>query len=104
VRGGGLAGGQEGQPGGVTAAGGQAEAAGRAEERVRDLGQNARPVAGLRVASLRAPVVQVTQDGEGLGDRVMGAPTGQVGDEADAAGVVLVAAVVQPPAFPVVPR
>jgi hypothetical protein len=34
----------------------------------------------------------------------MGPPAGQVGDEADAAGVVLVAAVIQPLVAPVMSR
>jgi hypothetical protein len=88
----------------VEAGCGQAEPAGRAEERVGELGEDARPVAGLRVASLGAAVVQVAQHREGLGHRVMGPPAGQVGDEADAAGVVLVVAVVQPLVAPVMSR
>ena len=103
LRGGALAGGQESQAGRVTAGGGQAETAGRTEKRIGDLGEDARPVPGLRVAALRAAVVQVAQDGEGLGHRVMGAPPGQVSDEADPAGVMFVTAVVQPQSFLVAP-
>ena len=87
--------GQEDQPGRVAARGGQAEAAGGAEQGVRHLRQDAGPVTGVRVAALGAAVVQVPQHGERLGHGVMGPAPGQVGDKPDAARVVLVLAVVQ---------
>ncbi len=88
-------GGQERHPGRVAARLRQPEAAGLAEQLVGDLGQDAGPVAGIRVAPLRAAVIQVPQHGERLGDDLVAAASGQVRDEADAAGVVLVAAVVE---------
>ena len=89
-------GGQERHPGRVAAGLGQAEPADRTEHLVRDLGQDAGPVAGIRVGALGAPVIQVPQHGERLRHGLMGAAAGQVGDEPDATGVVLVPAVVQP--------
>jgi hypothetical protein len=63
--------GQEHHPGRIAARGGQLEAARRAEERVRDLGQDAGAVTRVRVAALGAAVLQVAQHGQGLGYRVV---------------------------------
>src|ERR1019366_2786801 len=87
--------GQERHSGRVAPGCWQVEPADLAEERVRDLGGDARAVAGFAIAALGAPVLQVAQDGEGLGDDVMIAATGQVSNEPDAARVVLKAAVVK---------
>jgi hypothetical protein len=89
--------GQEDEPGGVAAGGGQAERAGGAEQGVGDLGQDASPITGVRVAALGAAMVQVPQHGEGLGDGLVGAAAREVGHEAHATGVVLKLAVVQSP-------
>jgi len=62
-----IVGGQEHHAGRVTAGGRKLEAAHRAEERVGDLGQDAGPVARVRVAALRAAVLQVAEHGQGLG-------------------------------------
>ncbi len=87
--------GQEHHPGRVAARIRQPESAGVAEHLVGDLGQDPGPIAGFRVAALRSPVIQVPQHGEGLGHDLVAAATGQVRHEADAAGVVLVTAVVE---------
>ena len=86
---------QERDAGRVAAGLRQREAAGRPVEPVGNLGQDARAVTGVRVGALGAPVVEVAQDGQGLGDDVVAAPPGQVGHEADAARVVLEPAVIQ---------
>src|SRR5262249_46650492 len=69
--------------------------AGGAEQGVRHLGEDAGPVPGAGVAALGAAVVEVPQHGERLRHGVLGPAPGQVGDEADAAGVVLELAVVE---------
>ncbi len=89
---------QEGDAGRVRSRCGQRKAARRPVEAVGNLGQDACPVAGVRVAALRTPVVKVAQDGQALGHDVVAAPPGQVGHEADAARVMLELAVVQAPA------
>jgi hypothetical protein len=61
-----------------------------------DLDQASGAVAHQRIGAYRAPVVEVYEDLEALRDDVVGLPTAHVGDEADAAGVVLVPRVVQP--------
>ena len=66
-----------------------------AQEAVRHLHEDAGAVAGCRLAAARAAVQQVDQDAQPLlDDRVRPAAL-DVDDEADAAGVVLVAGVVQ---------
>ncbi len=88
-------GGQEDKPGGVVAGRGQAELTGGAEQGVRHLGQDARPVAGIRVAALGAAMVEIPQHGERLGHGLVCPAAGQVRDKADAARVVLEPAVIQ---------
>ncbi len=88
---------QERDAGRVAAGLWQREAAGRPVEPVGNLGQDARAVTGVRIAALGPPVVEVAQDGQGLGDDVVAAPPRQVGHEADAARVVLESAVIQAP-------
>ena len=67
---------QEDHPGRVGARPGQREAAGGAEEGVRDLGEDARAVPGAGIAALRAPVLQVAQHGQRAGHDVMTAAAG----------------------------
>ena len=88
-------GGQERHPGGIPARLRQGELALRTEEDVRNLGNDAGAVAGLRVAALGAPVVQVPQHSERFGNDVVVTAAGQVGDEPDSARIVLETAVVQ---------
>ena len=65
------------------------------EELVRNLNQDARAVARLRIAAAGAAMRQVDQDLNALQDDVVRLLALDVGDKADAAGVVLVARVVQ---------
>ena len=67
-----------------------------AQERVGDLHQDAGAVAGVGLGAGGAAVVEVAQGGEGLGHDVVAGLAGQGRDEGDAAGVVLVARVVEP--------
>ena len=85
----------EGQADRIGAWSGQRETAYGAEERVRHLGEDPGPVAGARVAALRAAVFQVTQHLQGTGHHVMTAPAGQVRDETDAARIMLESGVVK---------
>ena len=62
---------------------------------VGDLDQDAGAVAHQLVGAHRTAVIQVLQDLQTLLDDVVRARTLDVGDEADAAGIVLVARVVQ---------
>ena len=66
------------------------------EELVRDLDQNARPVARLRVAAAGAAVGEVDEDLDALADDLVRAFATDVGDEADAAGIVFVDGTVEP--------
>ncbi|GAA3238302.1 hypothetical protein GCM10020256_58510 [Streptomyces thermocoprophilus] len=83
--------GEEGDADGVAAGGGQVESGHFAEEGVGDLGEDARTVTGVRLGAGGATVLQVAQDCEGLLDQGVGRLAGEGRDEADAAGVVLVA-------------
>ena len=74
---------------------GQLEVDDLAEERVRDLQQDAGAVAGVRLGAGRAAVLEVAQRGDRLGDDVVAGLAGQGGDERDTAGVVLVESVVE---------
>ena len=65
------------------------------EEIVRDLHEDAGAVTGLLVASARAAVGEIDEDLERLVDDVVGFDALEVADEAHAAGVALVARVVQ---------
>ena len=87
--------GEEGDADGVGAGLGQLEAGGLAEEGVGDLGEDARAVAGVGLGAGGAAVFQVPQNGECLVDQRVARLTGERGHEADAAGVVLVARVVE---------
>ena len=66
-----------------------------AQEPVRHLNQDAGAVAGVRLAAARAAVQQVDEDLQPLLDDAVRAAALDVDDEADAAGVVLVARIVQ---------
>jgi hypothetical protein len=63
------------------------------------LEQDARTVAHQRVGADRAAVVQVQEDLQALLDDLVAPPALHVHDEAHAAGVVLVAAVIQAEPF-----
>ena len=78
--------------------GGQGEAELRAlarEKLVRDLDQEAGAVAGFRIAAAGAAMRQVDQDLNALDDDVVRFLALDVGDKANAAGIVLVARVVE---------
>ena len=76
-------------------AGGQLEAGDGAEERVRDLREDAGAVAGAGVGADRAAVLQVAQRVEGGVDDVVPGGAAQGGDHRQAAGVLLAARVVE---------
>ncbi len=63
------------------------------QELVRDLNENARAVARERVGADGAAMLEVLEDGERVGDELVRRPPLEIGDEADAAGVVLAFAV-----------
>ena len=65
------------------------------EELVRDLNQNAGAIAGLRIAAACAAMGQVEQNLYALHDDVVRFLALDVGDKANAAGIVLVARVVE---------
>ena len=66
------------------------------EELVRDLDEDAGAVAGDRVGADGTAVLEVLQDGERVLDELVRLLALEVGDEADAAGVVLAARIEQP--------
>ena len=83
----------------------QLSALGR-EELVRHLRQDAGAVAGQRIAAAGAAVRQIDQDLQARADDLMALLAAHVDDEADAAGVVLLArdrrallAAAEPPVF-----
>ena len=65
------------------------------EELVRDLDQHAGAVAGFRIAAAGAAMRQVDQDLNALDDDVVRFVAFDVGNEADAAGIVLMAGIVK---------
>ncbi len=65
------------------------------EEVVGDLHKHARAVAGQRVGADRATVLEVLKDTQRVGDDLMRLAPLHVGDEADAARVVLVRGVIK---------
>ena len=67
----------------------------RREKFVRHLHEDAGPVSGQGIAAAGTPVRQVLEDLEPLLDDVVGAHALHLGDESDAAGVVLRAASVE---------
>ena len=66
-----------------------------AEERVRQLDQNAGAVAGQRIGADRATVTQITQYAQAAGDDVVALAVLDVGEKPDPAGIVFVPWVVQ---------
>ena len=58
------------------------------EELVRDLDQDAGAVAGARVGADRAAMLEIAQDGEGILDQLVRGAALDVGNEADAAGIL----------------
>ena len=66
-----------------------------AQQAVRHLDQAAGAVAHQRVCPDRAPVVEIDQDLQPLGDDVVRFPALDIGDEADATGVVLVPRIIE---------
>ena len=65
------------------------------EELMRDLHQDSGAVAGARIGAHRAAVLEIDQDREGVFDDLMGLASLDVGDEADAAGVLVERGVVK---------
>ena len=65
------------------------------EEIVRDLGQHAATVAERRVRTDRAAMVEIDQDLQALFENVVRLAVLHVGDEADAAGIVLLGGIVK---------
>ena len=66
------------------------------EEPVRDLHQDAGAVAGARVGADRAAMLQIAEDGERVLDQPMRFPALDVGDEPDAAGILVERGIVEP--------
>jgi hypothetical protein len=88
--------GQEDQASRVAALGREVKFTYGTEELIRDLRHDPGAVAGIRVTALGPAVLQVAQHRQRARHGVMTAVAGQVGHEPDAAGIVLVAAVIQP--------
>jgi hypothetical protein len=65
------------------------------QEFVRHLHENARPVTRVGLATARAAVIQLHQRANGVADDAVGFFAFDVGDEADAAGVVFELRVVE---------
>ena len=85
---------QESQADRVAASFGEREAGDCAEESVRDLREDARAVAGVRVSARRAAVLEVAQDPQGAGHHVVAAFGREVRDETHTTGVMFEPAVV----------
>ena len=66
------------------------------EELVRDLHQDAGAVAGARIGADRAAMLEIAQDGERVLDQLVGLAALDVGNEADAAGILVERRVVEP--------
>ena len=81
------------------ACGGKLEAergAGRAQESVGHLEQDASTVTGVFFTAAGTAVLKIGEDGQRLTDDAVGFATLHVGNEADATGIVLMGRVVQP--------
>ena len=65
------------------------------EEGVRNLHQNAGAVAGARIGADRAAVFEIAENAERVGDDLVRFPALDVGDEADAAGILFQAGIVE---------
>jgi hypothetical protein len=82
----------EEMPNGILTAGRQLEAELRAlslEEGMRDLDEDARPIAGERVGPDGSAMLEILKNAQGVDDDLVARPRLEVGDEADAAGIVL---------------
>src|SRR5208337_4904281 len=91
--------GQENEAGAIFVPGGQAEAELQAltgEKFMGNLDQHAGAIAGFRIAAASPAVGQIDEDLDAFGDDIVGPLAVNIHDEADAAGVVLQAGVVQP--------
>ena len=66
-----------------------------AQERIGNLDQDAGAVADQRIGAHRAAMVEIDQELQALADDLVGLCALDVGDKADAAGVMLVARVVE---------
>ena len=87
--------GQECGAGGVLTCRRQVERHDRPEERVRNLGQDARAVAGVRLGARRPAVLEVLQRRQCRRHDGVARDPGQGGDEGDATGVALMPRVVE---------
>ena len=65
------------------------------EKSVRNLDQNARAVAGLRIAAAGAAVRQINQNLNALEDDVVRFAPGNIGHETDAAGIVFLLRIIE---------
>src|SRR5262249_27741033 len=66
------------------------------EEFVRDLDQNAGAVARAGVGTNGAAMLKVEEDGERILNDLVGPPPFDIGDEADAAGILVECGIVEP--------
>jgi hypothetical protein len=66
------------------------------KEFVRDLDHDAGPVAGLWVSAYSTPVLEVLENAQAVVDRAVALDVVDVGNEANAAGIMLVAGVTKP--------
>ena len=87
--------GQERQPGRVAPGRRKIKFTAGAQQRIWHLGEDAGAVARIRIGALGASVVEIAQHRQGIGNRLVAALASEVSHEADAAGVVLVTAVVE---------
>jgi hypothetical protein len=69
------------------------------EKRIRQLNQDAGAVARERIATARAAVDEIEQNVDSLFDDAVTLSAGNVGNEADATGVVLVTGIVESSTF-----
>ena len=69
------------------------------EELVRNLHQDAGAVAGARIGADRAAMLEIEQDGQRILHDLLGLPALDVGDEADAAGILGEGGIVEAVAF-----
>ena len=86
---------QEGDPGGVCACRRELEVDHGPVQRVRHLDQDARTVAGVRFGARRTTMLEVRQRAQAGGDELVARHPVEVGDERDAARVVLETRVVE---------
>src|SRR5690606_41165813 len=66
------------------------------EKLVRDLEQDAGAVAGLRIGTNGAAMLEVLQDAQAIRDNLVALDIADIGDETDAASIVLMASVIKP--------